>query len=220
MVTLEEANQAEVGQSELDHNICRGSRYHYYYAGHVTRFDDTTTPDAHLYGGTTSGVFVTDVSASGDTMSVTVSTAAVMLTVTPRTGLASSGTVGGPFTPDSTVCTLSCTGTQPLSWTACNTQPWLTLSKTSGTLSPGETDTVAVSIDSTAGDLADGSYSDTVTFTNTTNNVGDATWPVTVTVTAGGCGKGVGSASLASFYVLCWAGLLGLKSSRRFKRDR
>ena len=61
----------------------------------------------------------------------------------------------------------------------------MTLSKTSGTLAPGQTDTVAVSINSAADGLAVGSYTDTVSFTNTTNGNGNCSRPVSLTVQAG-----------------------------------
>lgn len=46
-----------------------------------------------------------------------------------------------------TVITLRNTGTVPVDWTADTTAGWLRLSRTSGTLAPGATDTVTVTVD-------------------------------------------------------------------------
>jgi hypothetical protein len=108
------------------------------------------------------------------------------MTVTPAGGLTSSGTAGGPFTPSSLSYTLTNTGTAPMNWTASKVQSWVTLSAAGGTLAAGANTTVTASINSGANSLAAGSYSDTdtVTFTNTTNNEGSTTRPVSLTVNA------------------------------------
>ena len=105
------------------------------------------------------------------------------LTVTPTEGLSSSGVQGGPFSPSSKAYTLSNTGGSPLIWTASKNQNWITLSKTNGTLNPGASDTVTVSIDNASG-LPPGNYSDTITFVNTTNHQGDTTRSVSLTITS------------------------------------
>jgi hypothetical protein len=101
-------------------------------------------------------------------------------------GLSSSGTQGGPFTPSSKDYTLQNGGGTSIDWTASKLQTWTTLSSTSGTLDPGASTTVTVSINSGANSLTPGSYSDTVSFTNTTNGVGNTTRPVSLTVIAPG----------------------------------
>ena len=119
-------------------------------------------------------------------MSLTVNAAnmAGPLTVTPAGGLTSSGTAGGPFTPSSLSYTLTNTGTAPMNWTASKAASWVTLSAAGGTLAAGATTTVTASINSGANSLAAGSYTDTVTFTNTTNGTGNTTRPVSLTVNA------------------------------------
>ncbi len=108
-----------------------------------------------------------------------------ILVVAPAGDFESSGDVGGPFAPASKTYTLSNEGNRPLSWTASATQEWVTLSSTGGTLAPGGSVTVAVSIDQdTAAALEAGSYDDTITFTNTTSGEGDTTRAVELTVTA------------------------------------
>jgi M6 family metalloprotease-like protein len=113
---------------------------------------------------------------------VNVSVAPGILSVTPPDGLTSSGNQGGPFSPSSKVYTLQNTGGSSINWTASVTQTWVSLSSTSGTLTAGASTTVTVSINSNANSLAPGSYSDTVSFTNTTNGSGNTTRPVSLTV--------------------------------------
>lgn len=101
-------------------------------------------------------------------------------------GLTSSGTVGGPFTPSSQSYTVTNTGTAPMNWTASKVASWVDLSSPGGTLAAGAGTTVTASINAGANSLAASgtSYTDTVTFTNTTSNTGDTTRPVSLTVNA------------------------------------
>ena len=129
--------------------------------------------------------FTNTTTHSGDTtrgVSLTVNPPAGVLAVTPGTNLVSSGTVGGPFTPSSQAYTLQNTGGQTINWTAAKTQSWVSLSSAGGTLAAGASTTVTVSINAAADALAAGSYSDTVTFTNTTTHSGDTTRGVSLTV--------------------------------------
>ncbi len=107
-------------------------------------------------------------------------TGAPVLDVSPATGLASAGNFGGPFTPVSAAYTLTNSGTGPMNWTAAKTAPWLTLSATGGTLAPGATATVTATLAASA--LEPGGYNDAITFTNTTNGVGNTTRAVALTV--------------------------------------
>ena len=84
-----------------------------------------------------------------------------VLTVNPATGLSSSGTQGGSFSPSSVAFTLQNTGGSALNWTASKTQGWVTLSAASGTLAAGASATVTASINSNANSLAAGTYADT-----------------------------------------------------------
>ena len=128
---------------------------------------------------------------TGDTtrpvsLTVNATNVAGPLTVSPAGGLTSSGTAGGPFTPASQSYTLTNAGSAPMNWSATKTQTWVTLSSTGGTLAAGAATTVTASINAGANSLAASgtSYTDTVTFTNTTNNTGDTTRPVSLTVNA------------------------------------
>ena len=118
-------------------------------------------------------------------VSYTVGTAAPVLAVTPATGLSSTGAVGGAFSPSSATYTLSNTGTGTLNWTASKTAAWITLSSSSGSLAAGASTTVSATINSTANSLSAASYSDTLTFTNSSNASGNITRAVALAVTSG-----------------------------------
>jgi hypothetical protein len=96
-----------------------------------------------------------------------------MLTVTPADDLNTTGSFGGPFTPDSISYTLSNNGETALNWTAAKTNAWVSLSASSGTLAAGASATVTVSINSAANSLADGTYADIVNFVNITDGNGN-----------------------------------------------
>jgi len=104
------------------------------------------------------------------------------ISVGPSSSLSASGYAGGPFNPSSIKYTISNTGGQAVNWTAQKSQSWLSLSAVSGTLTPGKSTTVTVSIGSSANSLAAGSYSDTVNFTNTTNGLGNASFGASLKV--------------------------------------
>lgn len=108
------------------------------------------------------------------------------LVVTPSSGFDSAGPPGGPFNPASQNYTLRNAGSNTLSWVAGKAASWLDISATSGTLAPGASATVTASINTNANNLAANSYADTVTFTNTTNGVGNTTRPVNLYVTTFG----------------------------------
>jgi hypothetical protein len=116
------------------------------------------------------------------TFTVKVKPKAGALAVSPAGALVSTGTLGGPFAPASITYTLSNTGRSAIDWTAGKTKTWVTLSKAGGNLAAGATDTVVVSINSGATSLAADSYTDTVTFANTTNGSGNTTRQVSLAV--------------------------------------
>ncbi len=107
------------------------------------------------------------------------------LAIAPSDGLSSSGSPGGPFNPPSKDYTLTNVGGQPINWTATKTQSWVSLSSASGSLAAGGSATVTVSINSGADSLPEGTYNDTVTFTNATNGSGNTTRSVSLTVSTG-----------------------------------
>lgn len=89
------------------------------------------------------------------------------LRITPTANVTATGPVGGPFLPNAQSYSLTNFGTTPLSWTLANTSVWLSASPTGGTLSPGgPATTVTLSLNAAASNLAAGSYTATVWFTN------------------------------------------------------
>jgi hypothetical protein len=117
-------------------------------------------------------------------VSLTVNPTPAQLSVSPSSGFSSSGTQGGPFSPGNQTYALTNSGGATLNWTASKTANWLTLSATSGTLAGGGSTNVTVSLNSNANSLSAGSYSDTVSFTNTTNGAGSTTRAVSLLVSS------------------------------------
>ena len=141
----------------------------------------TSYTDNVTFANTTNGTGNTTRPVS---LTVNATNVAGPLTVTPAGGLTSSGTAGGPFAPSSVSYTVTNTGTAPMNYTATKVASWVTLSATGGTLAAGAPVTVTVSIGTGANSLAAGSYTDNVTFANTTNGTGNTTRPVSLTVNA------------------------------------
>ncbi len=89
------------------------------------------------------------------------------LIVTPSLDSVAAGPVGGPFTPAAQTYLLMNIGATPLAWTAGAAVPWLTVAPGGGELAPdGPTAQVTVTLDAVAGLLPDGTYTNTVWFTN------------------------------------------------------
>ncbi len=135
------------------------------------------------------------------------------LLITPATGFASIGGVGGPFTITSQSLTLTNAGTNSLTWTLANTSVWLDASPVGGTLTPGGTaTTVTVSLNTTASNLLVGTYSATVWLTNLNSGVGqDRQFTLAVisppTITAQPADQAVLEGATATFTVAATGGL-------------
>lgn len=95
------------------------------------------------------------------------------LHIAPETSFETSGHPGGPFTTPSKTYTLSNTGPSPITWTATKTAAWLDdVVPSGGTLNPSQPTEVVVSLNAAqAAGLPEGTYTDTLTFTNTTSGV-------------------------------------------------
>ena len=114
----------------------------------------------------------TVVSGWSSGLSVTI-TAAGYLIVSPIDPYLASGIIGGPFVPSSKNYSLQNTGSGTIQWAASHVQTWLTLSSIGGTLAPGASTTVTASINSNANTLKQGTYTDTISFVNVTDNNGN-----------------------------------------------
>ena len=103
------------------------------------------------------------------------------LAVTPADGLTSSWFPGEAAAPDK-VYALQNTGNNTIDWTASKGASWINLSATGGTLAPGESTSVKVSINSTAYSNLPGAYSDTIYFSNTTTLSGNTNRIASLTI--------------------------------------
>ena len=105
-----------------------------------------------------------------------------VLAVSPPEGLTASGPPGGPFSPPSKTYTVSNTGVSSLDFTAGTTAPWATVSPAGGTLAPGASTTVTVAINGAANSLTAGAFASSVSFANSTNNVGSTSRSLSLNV--------------------------------------
>lgn len=91
------------------------------------------------------------------------------LGLAPLEGFEFEGPEGGPFGPASTTYTLANLGVSSMDWTSTATETWLDVTPTSGTLAPGSSTTVSVSVNANADVLARGIYSSVLSFQDNTN---------------------------------------------------
>jgi hypothetical protein len=89
--------------------------------------------------------------------------------ILPGTGFVASGAVGGSFNVTAENFSLTNSGASSLDWSLANTSLWLEASSSGGTLSPGDSAAVTVSLNSTANQMAAGVYDSTIWFTNLTD---------------------------------------------------
>lgn len=93
------------------------------------------------------------------------------LRITPGSGVIFSGPVGGPFSPAMLTYSLTNNALGILNWSLANTSSWFNVTPISGTLlHGGPATTVTVSFNPAVTNLAAGSYSATLWFTNLTDN--------------------------------------------------
>lgn len=94
------------------------------------------------------------------------------LEVWPLSGFAASGAVGGTFSGGPQTLTLQNIGSAVVNWSANNTVPWLTVSPVSGSLPPGQTLSVTVSLNAAeAQNMLVGNYSGSIVFTDQNTSV-------------------------------------------------
>ena len=104
------------------------------------------------------------------TAALTASAAAEVLEITPVEDFASSGEIGGPFTPSSKNYLLTNTGPNSLLWVLDKTVDWLDIDNDWGFLDPCESTIVTITVTSEANSLSEGEYTDTLTFIDITND--------------------------------------------------
>jgi hypothetical protein len=106
------------------------------------------------------------------------------LTVTPEDDLKSSGPdPDGHFKPGSKTYTLKNTGKAPLDYNVLKLKDWLSLSSIQGSIEPGKSAEVTVSIvEEEAKKLEEGEYGDTIVFINSTTGLGNTTRNVELAV--------------------------------------
>ncbi len=129
--------------------------------------------------------FVNEDNGLGNTtreVSLAINGGAGRLVIHPESGLAGEGPVGGPFSPASRIYTLSNGGDASLEWSAIVQEDWAELSRSGGTLGPGETTSVTLAFAGTATDLPAGIFEDTLVFTNHTDGQGGGSLPVELSV--------------------------------------
>ena len=95
---------------------------------------------------------------------------AAHLVVMPASSLTFGGPVGGPFNMTAQAFSLTNLGVDSLDWCLVNTSLWFTASPIGGTLLPGGSESVTVSLNSTAYSLTDGSYSASMLVSNQSDN--------------------------------------------------
>jgi hypothetical protein len=117
------------------------------------------------------------------------------LSVEPAEKMTSSGVNGGPYKPESMSYTMQNTGDMAMAWTASKGQPWTSLSVTEGSLSPGSSTNIVVSIGPEASQLPPGAFTDTIIFNNIDNGEGNTTRTVVLTVKEGTTGNTGASSS-------------------------
>ena len=94
------------------------------------------------------------------------------------------GPPGGPFVDSSIDYTITNTGGSAINWTATKSENWTTLSSSGGTLLPGHSYILNVSLNSNANSLpaSPDTYFDSLVITNTTNGDGNTARELGVTV--------------------------------------
>ena len=91
------------------------------------------------------------------------------LRLSPTTGFAASGPVGGPFNVISEAFLLTNVGPSGITWSLINTSAWLSVSSTAGALNSGASTSLTVGLTPAAGALDVGSYEGTLVFTDLTS---------------------------------------------------
>jgi hypothetical protein len=114
-----------------------------------------------------------------------------LLLAIPETGFVSIGPTNGPFSVASTNYTLTNTSASSINWQISNTNFWLSVSSSNGTVAAGSVASLTVALTSAASSLPAGTYSGSILITNLNNgfaqqltfslSVETADYPIAVT---------------------------------------
>jgi hypothetical protein len=96
-----------------------------------------------------------------------------LLSVTPADGFHSEALPGNSFDPPGKTYILQNTGTASIDWTVTNASAAFVVSKTAGTLLPGQVDVVTVTANASYSFTPGVNCSDTIHFNNVTNTQGN-----------------------------------------------
>ncbi|MBW2453045.1 MAG: hypothetical protein JRI68_00965 [Deltaproteobacteria bacterium] len=168
MAAQDEANDLLIGEAYFSYGaLC--------FAGSAAMMDDYGGAGVEMYN--TWHVF-------GDPSVRVVGIAEVLkgIRVTPVEGLEATGEAGGPFDVTEKEYLVESFAAGPIDFSVTHERPWVTVSPASGSLAPGETTTVTVSLNDEAETLAEGYWQDTIAFVNDTDGEGDCERPLALTI--------------------------------------
>ncbi len=104
------------------------------------------------------------------------------LSVEPADGFGTEGSAGGPFSPPDKTYTLTNHGDHPIDFAVSHAHGWLEVDAPTGTLQPGNSRSVTVTVAGEAFTLGNGAYDDTLEFVNTTDHEGDTSRTAALTI--------------------------------------
>ncbi len=107
---------------------------------------------------------------------------ALTMSVTPSATAEFAGDNGGPFAPTSVDYVISNNSDVPLTYNASVDVPWADVSPGTGLVPEGGTFTVSVSVNASAAGLGQGQYTGTLDILNLTDNQGDTSRNIMLTV--------------------------------------
>ena len=110
-----------------------------------------------------------------------------LLSVTPADGMLASGLAGGPFSPATKSYTLTNDdSSQAIAFEVLENVGWASVTPDNGSLAPGDSTQVTVSIAPAAASLTAGNYASSIEFVNTTNGRGTSSRSLTLSVAVSG----------------------------------
>ncbi len=149
---------------------------------------DTSSPYSYTWNNVTAENYVLKAIATDNQSATNTATLVNIMVrnpcsmaVSPSESFGSGGNPGGPFTPGSTIYTINANGDDVV-WTASADANWLTVTPANGTATPFTPSQLSVQINSNANSLSQGTYTGTVTLTNTTNGQGNTSRQVILNV--------------------------------------